>query len=206
MRAVDLSFYRFMRRVYGQETGVSLGSDLLTIGLDSVAAVTGTHLLAAGAGTLTGGRDAYRQQVLSVSLPLLFEEMIANRRELLLRIRQAETRPVSAYSLFQALSDIDEYEVAGSIPNAAAELAASAGSNARSSQARLEAQRSASAAQQAALTLPQATYQSAPAQTATPTTAPAGVDWRTTLNPPPPPGATSTTTTLNPPPPPSRTP
>jgi hypothetical protein len=143
LRAVDLAFYRFMRKVYRQQTGVSLGSDMVALGLDSVAAVTGTRALAAGAGAVTGGRDAYKQQVVSASTPLLFEEMIANRLELLLRIRHAQSMPVSAYSLFQGLSDVSEYELAGSIPHAASTLAASAGGAARTAQARLDAQREA---------------------------------------------------------------
>ena len=85
-----------------------------------------------------------------MSLPLLFEEMIANRREVLVRIRQGETMPISSYSLFQALDDVSEYELAGSLPHAAAELGAAAGSSAHNAQARLDAIRAGTLAAPAA--------------------------------------------------------
>lgn len=176
LRAVDLQFFRFIRRVYAQEAGVSFGADVLAMGLDAVAAVSGAaHGFAAGASALTGGRDAYERQVLSVSMPLLFEQMTVNRREVLLRIRQAEATPVASYSLFQALSDVTEYEMAGSLPAAAAELQANAGTAGRALQARLDAQRAATVA----ASTPVATTQvaavpvSAPAPPAASTTAPA---------------------------------
>ena len=139
LHAVDLAFYRFQRKLYGQKAQVSLGGNVLAMALDSAAAITATRPLAAGAGLLSGGRDAYEKQVLSASLPLLFGEIVASRREVLLRIRLGEQLPVERYSLFQALADVGDYEMAGSIPAAAAELATSAGASSRNAQARLDA-------------------------------------------------------------------
>ncbi|MES2336708.1 MAG: hypothetical protein V4537_01275 [Pseudomonadota bacterium] len=150
LRAVDLSFYRFQRKIYRQDAQVGMGSGFATLALDSVAAITGTRALAAGAGLLTGGRDAYQKQVVSASLPLLFEEMIAKRHEVLLRIRQGQMLPVAHYSIFQALDDISEYELAGSLPAAAAELRASTGTSARTARAKLDAFRMSNMASMAA--------------------------------------------------------
>ena len=146
LRAVDLAFYRFQRKIYAQDSRVALGSDVVSLGLASVASFTGTGGLAAGAGLLTGGRDAFQKQIRSVSLPLLFEQMIAKRREVLLRIRLGQRLPASAYSLFQALDDVSEYELAGSIPAAAAELGSSVGQSARTAQIQLDALRATSLA------------------------------------------------------------
>lgn len=151
LRAVDLAFYRFQRKIYRQDLQVAMGSGFATTALDSVAAVTGTRFLAAGAGLLTGGRDAYQKQVVAASLPLLFEEMIAKRHEVLLRIRQGQILPVAQYSMFQALDDITEYEHAGSIPAAAAELRASTGTSARTARAKLDEFRMAAIANRASL-------------------------------------------------------
>lgn len=143
LRAVDLAFYRFQRKIYAQDSRVALGSNVLTLALDSAASLTATAGLAAGAGLLTGGRDAFQKQLRSVSLPLLFDQMTAKRREVLLRIRLGQRLPVSGYTLFQALDDVSEYELAGSIPAAAAELSASVGQTARTAQIQLDALRAA---------------------------------------------------------------
>ena len=146
LRAVDLSFYRFQRKVYAQDSRVALGSNVLSMALDSAAFVTTTSGLAAGAGLLTGGRDAFQKQIRNLSLPLLFEQMTAKRREVLLRIRLGQRLPASAYTLFQALDDVSEYELAGSIPAAAAELGASVGQSSRTAQIQLDALRATSLA------------------------------------------------------------
>ena len=191
LRAVDLAFYRFQRRIYGQESRISLGSDLAATALSSIASVTGTRPLAAGAGLLTGGRDEYKKQVLSVSLPLLFDEMVARRRELLVRIRQGEQTPVAGYTLFQALADISEYEQAGSIPAAAAELGASAGRVSINAQAQLDALRA--RAQTAAVALASMPAAAEAAVQAVPAVV-TGVVALPSATPPPPAAATTTTT------------
>ncbi|MCP3734235.1 hypothetical protein M9979_05010 [Sphingomonas sp. RP10(2022)] len=142
LRAIDIAFYRFQRRLYRQESGASMGANMLSMAMDSIATVTATRGFAAGAGLLTGGRDAYSRQAMSVSMPLLLQEMAANRRELLVRIRIGMAMPVSAYSLIDALGDLSEYELAGSIPAAAAQLAANAGSQTRIADEKLAALRS----------------------------------------------------------------
>jgi len=156
LRAVDVAFYRFQRKIYAQDSRVALGSNMLTLALDSAAAVTSTGGLALGAGLLVGGRDAFQKQIRSVSLPLLFEQMIAKRREVLLRIRLGQRMPASGYTLFQALDDVSEYELAGSIPAAAAELGASVGQSARTAQIQLDALRAASLAAAGAVAVPAA--------------------------------------------------
>ena len=151
VRAVDIAFAEFVHRIYGQEGRVSLGADLLATGLSSAAALSGAKALSAGAGLLTGSRATYEKQVLSLSLPLMFQEMVANRREILIRIRQGEALPAANYSLYQALDDIGDYEEAASLPAAAAAITSSAGSNARAADVRLEALRAAQLATTAAM-------------------------------------------------------
>lgn len=144
VRAVDISFYRFERRAFGQQSGMAMGSNLVSTGLSALATVTGARVLSAGASALTGSRDQYQRQVFSVSLPLLFEEMHTSRREILVRIRQGEMMPIANYTVFQALGDISEYELAGSIPHAAGQLSSNVGTRSQSSQAQLDAIRAAS--------------------------------------------------------------
>ena len=146
LRAVDLAFYRFQRKIYSEDSRVSLGSNALTLVLSSAATVSGAGGVAAGAGLLTAGRDVFQKQLRSVSLPLLFDQMIAKRREVLLRIRLGQRLSPTAYTLFQALDDVSEYEVAGSLPAAAAELGASVGQSSRTAQIQLDALRATSLA------------------------------------------------------------
>jgi hypothetical protein len=141
VRAVDLAFHRFQRKIYGQNSRVTFGTNVASLALDSAATITQLGGLATGAGLLSGGRDVYQKQALTVSMPLLFDQMAAKRAEILLRIRQGQRLPANSYSLFQALSDVSEYEMVGSIPAAAAELGASTGEAARLAQLKLDALR-----------------------------------------------------------------
>jgi hypothetical protein len=137
LRATDLAFFRFQRQIYRQESRMALGTGMLSMAVNSIAAVTGTGPLAAGATLLTGGRDVYQKQAMSVSLPLLMQEMSVARREVLYRIKVGQTMPMAAYSLVDALSDVTDYEQAGSIPAAAARLTANGTWKARDAEERL---------------------------------------------------------------------
>ena len=139
VRAVDLAFDRHQRTVHGQGARVSLGGDLLSLSLESVAAASGFRAAAAGSGLLTAGRGAYMRQVLGSSTPVLMEQMLARRREVLLRIRQGQRLPIDSYSLFQGLTDITAYEEAGNMRTAAAELTSRAGEAAGAAQRELDA-------------------------------------------------------------------
>ena len=174
VRAVDLLFYRFLRRLHGQQAGLSVGGSLLSSSIDSLATFTSAGPLAAGGSAISGGRNAYEKQVFGASMPLLIEQMMLKRRIALLKIRRGQQLPVANYSLFTALNDISEYELAGSIPMTAADLAATAGTSARHAQDELDKLRATAfvAPTVAAVPMPPVAPAPAPTPLATPSPSP----------------------------------
>ena len=132
MRAYNIAFSEFQRRLYGDSNTVTLGSDLIALILAGLTATTGDAATKAALGAASAGvlgasaainKDLYYQK----TIPALLTQMEADRLRAQAVILQGLTLPNSQYSLMQAYIDLDAYQNAGSIPSAISSITRDAG-------------------------------------------------------------------------------
>ncbi|HVH81968.1 MAG TPA: hypothetical protein VM782_21390 [Stellaceae bacterium] len=123
MRAYDIEFGDFEKRLYGDGNGVTLGGDLIALVLSGLTATTGNATTKAALGAATAGvvgakaaidKDLYYQK----TVPALLAQMEADRLKALEPITKGMKLPDADYALMQAYIDLDVYKNAGSIPAA----------------------------------------------------------------------------------------
>lgn len=133
LTASDVRFSEFERALYMQGIGAGVGTDWGVLALNSVAtfAKKSADELAAISAAVVGGRASYEKQALyDSSLPVMIAQMVAKRQEVLVSVRMGQTKAISEYSLYRGLSDVDQYDRAGSIPAAMSEIVRNAGEQA----------------------------------------------------------------------------
>jgi hypothetical protein len=131
MRGYDIEFSKFERELLGGSNTISISSDLTGLvlaGLTSTVGSAGTKaaLGAASAGVLGANSAINKDLYYQKTIPALIAQMEANRAKRKLTIIQGLGLPDSKYSLAAALSDLDDYRDAGSIPDAISSITQSA--------------------------------------------------------------------------------
>jgi hypothetical protein len=123
MRAYDIEFADFERRLYGDGNGVTLGSDLVGLVLAGLTATTGNATTKSALGAASAGvigaksaidKDLYYQK----TIPALLAQMEADRLKALEPITEGMKQSDADYPLMQAYIDLDTYKIAGSVPGA----------------------------------------------------------------------------------------
>jgi hypothetical protein len=123
MRAYDIEFADFERRLYGDGNGVTLGSDLIGLILAGLTATTGNAATKSALGAASAGvigakaaidKDLYYQK----TIPALLAQMEADRLKALEPITKGMRLSDADYPLMQAYIDLDVYKTSGSIPAA----------------------------------------------------------------------------------------
>jgi hypothetical protein len=123
MRAYDIEFADFERRLYGDGNGVTLGSDLIGLVLAGLTATTGNAATKSALGAASAGvigakaaidKDLYYQK----TIPALLAQMEADRLKALEPITKGMKQSDADYPLMQAYIDLDTCKTAGSIPTA----------------------------------------------------------------------------------------
>lgn len=112
------------------------------LGLNAAGALAGgsANALAAASAGLVGGKAAFDKNVFfDKILPTLLANMVANRKEVLVTIRQGLSRDVKDYPLMLALNHLDTYYSAGTIPGTLTEIVETAGATAEKADADLKA-------------------------------------------------------------------
>jgi hypothetical protein len=152
MRAYDIEFADFERRLYGDGNTVGLGSDLIGLVLAGLTATTGTAATKSALGAASAGvigantainKDLYYQK----TLPALLAQMEANRLKALPPITAGLKQSDADYPLMQAYIDLDAYKTAGSIPAAINAVNQSAGNAKDKAQEAITIQRGSAQAQ-----------------------------------------------------------
>jgi hypothetical protein len=123
MRAYDIEFADFERKLYGDANAVSLGSDLLGLVLAGLTATTGnaatkSALGAASAGVLGANTAITKDLYYQKTVPALLAQMDADRLNAKAPILVGLKLSDADYPLVQAYVDLDVYKNAGSIPGA----------------------------------------------------------------------------------------
>lgn len=107
----------------------------MVLGLNAAGtlAARGTaNALAAGSAGLVGGKAAFDKNIFfDKTLPTLLANMVAKRKEVLVTIRQGLGTDVKDYPLMLALTHLDTYYDAGTIPGTLTAIAADAGATAK---------------------------------------------------------------------------
>jgi hypothetical protein len=123
MRAYDIAFADFEKRLYGDGNAVTLGSDLVGLVLAGLTATTGTAATKSALGAASAGvigantainKDLYYQK----TVPALLAQMQAERLQAKLPIVDGIKLSDAEYPLILAYIDLDAYKNAGSIPAA----------------------------------------------------------------------------------------
>jgi hypothetical protein len=132
MRAYDITFADFEKRLYGDGNAVTLGSDLVALALTGLIATTGNAATKSALGAASTGvlgakaaidKDLYYQK----TIPALLAQMEADRLKVALTISAGMKLPDAEYPLMQAYLDLDAYKIAGSIPAAINQINKEAG-------------------------------------------------------------------------------
>jgi hypothetical protein len=123
MRAYDITFSNFRRRLAGDGNIITTGGDLAILILGGLIATTGGATTKAALGAATAGiagaqgvinKDLYFQR----TLPALLAQMDANRAQAKLPIVSGLQHSDAEYPLQQALVDLDGLRDSGSVPSA----------------------------------------------------------------------------------------
>ncbi|MBI3799356.1 MAG: hypothetical protein HY268_20620 [Deltaproteobacteria bacterium] len=142
VRADDLYFNQFQQRLFQEGIGFGLATDWIVLALNAAGtlATAGTvNALSAASTGVVGGKAAFDRSVyLEKTMPALVATMAAKRKEVLVRIREGLTKNIDEYPLPLALSDLESYYDAGTIPGAIIEVANAAGATAKNADAQLE--------------------------------------------------------------------
>jgi hypothetical protein len=142
IRAIDIHYSMFIQELTGGRLALNVGSDLAVLGLNAAGTVTGgastKAILAAVSGGIVGGRAVVDKEVFfDKTMPVLVQAMNAARRERLVRIRTGLSSEDRLYTLYQALTDIEEYYLAGTLMGASLFISKGAGSSTEKSEIEL---------------------------------------------------------------------
>ena len=130
--ALDLQFSLFKEAIYEEGISSNLSVDFLGVAVGAAGAVVSSagasRILSALSGGISGTGTAINKNLYyKRTLPALIALMDANREKIRAEILKGLTQSVVAYPLGFALSDLERYFQAGSIPGAVAAVTAVAG-------------------------------------------------------------------------------
>ena len=128
--ASNIHYGAFVRSLDNERNTIGLGSSLASLGLSgaaSIAAKETANALSAAASGVTGAGAAFNQQVFAAkTVQVLVTQMDANRGEVLARLIKGERKTAQYYTIGQALSDLADYDAAGSLDRALSKVSEAA--------------------------------------------------------------------------------
>jgi hypothetical protein len=139
MYLIDLEFNPYFARLTTQSQAGSLAGDLAILGLtfsSTVLAPAATKTaLSTAATAVTGGKTAFDNDILlSHTIQILLLQMETSRNHIRARIEaNLQACSTTDYTVWQALTDLEDYYRAGTLPGALEALAAATGNNTQQS-------------------------------------------------------------------------
>jgi hypothetical protein len=130
--ALDMQFSLFKEAIYSEGISSNLTFDIAGV-ITGAAGAYSTHtqtsrVLSALSGGIAGSQTAINKNLyFEHTMPALLALMDSQRKNIRTEIIRGLTQPVLIYSLGEALSDLERYYDAGSIPGAIATITATAG-------------------------------------------------------------------------------
>ena len=149
LEVIDSYYYDFEAKLTGTYNGLDVGANLAVLALNGFGAVTGgagsKAALAAASAGVVGAKSVVNTDIFyQKTLPTLIAEMRAARAQVLVKIETGISNPVAKYSIDQALNDVNDYYIAGTLPGAIAQVTAQAGAATQDAMARIDALRTTS--------------------------------------------------------------
>jgi len=134
MRVIDINFDNFREQLNIGYNVTEVGADVAALGLGAAGTLTGAAgtkaILAAIATGVAGTRTSIDKNLYyQKTITALISQMEAGRKAVKVRVETGLGNPVSEYSLITALSDVDDYYDAGSIPSAVNSITLTSGSS-----------------------------------------------------------------------------
>jgi hypothetical protein len=123
LHAYDVQYKQFLKALSLESGSVALGADLVSLAFSGLAATTGDAptkaALAAVSGGVLGAKGNVSKDVFyDKALPAIVAQMEASRLQVRLSIEKGLADTDANYSLMKAMVDLDQYELAGSLPGA----------------------------------------------------------------------------------------
>lgn len=120
---IDLQYNDFRADLYLGSGNANFGADLALLGLSTASVIsrfsTTQTILAALTGGISGARASFNKTYLfDQTMPALIEQMDNDRKQIKDRIIKKWNKPLATYPVAQAISDINEYFYAGTLPSA----------------------------------------------------------------------------------------
>ncbi len=132
IRAIKLHFQVFQKTLNAERTNLNISSDFTVIGLNTAGTLIPSAATKTVLATLSGGligakgsieKNLYYEQ----TIPVLFSKMESMQKERLVTIQNGLRLDTTEYSLQQALVDVENYYMAGTIPGAIMGIAQTSG-------------------------------------------------------------------------------
>ena len=135
IHAIDVYFGQFEEALHQQGIGIGVGTDWVVLALTGATATIGGETAKAALGAastgILGAKSSFDKHALfQKGVPAVMAQMVALRKVALLTLRTGLQQKDSAYSLFQALSDLEDYYRAGTIPGSLVGITKDAGQKA----------------------------------------------------------------------------
>lgn len=132
---IDIHFNEFLQGLHEEDVGLNVATDAITIGLGTAGALVaggaGQVLSGTSAAVIGGKQSVDKNAFFDQTMPALMAKMIAQRKSVLVGIRNGLLNSTDAqYPLAQGLADLEEYYHAGTIPAAITGVVQSAGAEA----------------------------------------------------------------------------
>lgn len=143
MRAIDIHYAIFIREVTGGRIAFNSATDIAVIGLSAAGAITGASstksILAAISGGIVGSRGVIDKEVFyEKTLPVIIQAMEAGRKAERVRILAGLSSAPGAYTMGQALADVENYYHAGTFVYAINRILDTTGAEAKKSDQKID--------------------------------------------------------------------
>lgn len=128
--AINLHFGEFEKALFREGVGAGIGTDWIKLALGGAGALYAgaSQALSAATAGIEGAKASFdKQAFFENTITTLFAAMDANRKTVLVKIRQGLGQPVANYPLTHAMSDLEDYYIAGTIPGALISINADSG-------------------------------------------------------------------------------
>jgi hypothetical protein len=134
LNVIDIRYFQFQRALTGTNNGVLTGADLTVLALNGLGATTGAAsvkaaLAAASAGVVGAKATINTDLFYQKTLPALITQMNATRQKQLATIKTGLAKSTDEYTLGEALNDVQNYYIAGTLPSAVEQVTSQAGAS-----------------------------------------------------------------------------
>lgn len=131
MMTIDMQYSLYQKAMYSQSVGSNVGLDVVELGLGGAGALVGggtSQILSAVSGGIAGTQSSIDKTLFfDKTLPAILAVMNSERSTIRTRLEKGEQLSLTDYPITRALSDLETYYFAGTMPGAISQITAQAG-------------------------------------------------------------------------------